>query len=155
MLLSLQLWHCSNIAQHSSDCPSHPSVYQHSTNGPRNPSVLHIRDQRSGGSIRSSMGPRGLSPVQLYWGHWGCATPEHAQGSARQPWVSVPSPGHVAGCGCCRTRASMGGSWIGPQAGLFVPPWRCGEESPAVPVLAGTITRHCVGSLCCGQRLSS
>lgn len=29
------------------------------------------------------------------------------------PWVSVPSPGHVAGYGWCRTSASMGGNWIG------------------------------------------
>lgn len=68
--------------------------------------------------------------------------------------VSVPSPGLAARCGCCRTGPPRVAAGLGPQAGLFVPPWRCGEQSPAVPVPAGTISKHCVGSLHRGQRLA-
>lgn len=133
--LSRQL--CSTTAQYSFDCPSHPSTVEMA---PEIPQSLGIKGQCQHWVSQGSPRPQ---PSAAVLGWPGLCCPRARTGNCpAPPGVLVPSPGHAAAHGCCR----MGPPWVaaglGPQAGLFVPPWRGGEQSPAVPVPAGTITKQ-------------
>lgn len=105
----------------------------------------------------STLGIKGqVAALGLPWPHKALVQCSCAQSMHRGlPCTTMgvcASPGYMAGCGCCRTRASMSGSWIGAP-GLAL----CAtvELWGTIPVLVGTITKHCVDSLHRGQRLAS
>lgn len=90
--------------------------------------------------------------MQLYWGDWGVQSMHRGlpctnctMGVCAQPWAH-------GWLWVLQDKGLHEGSWIG------APGWAlCAtmELWGTIPVLVGTITKHCVDSLHCGQRLAS
>lgn len=93
--------------------------------------------------------------MQLYWGDWGVLhqSMHHGLPWHRYAWLcGTASPGHSAGYGRCGQEPLRAAAGLGPRDGLFVPPQRCGGQSPAVSVPVGTVTKCCICSPRLGHR---